>query len=61
MGFGANAREVLIFPNPTSTNLNVRYNLAKEDDITIALFDMQAKINSIKNEKGKLKKQLCVT
>ena len=44
MGFGANAREVLIFPNPTSTNLNVRYNLAKEDDITIALFDMQGKL-----------------
>ncbi len=40
----ANAREVLIFPNPTSTNLNVRYNLAKEDDITIALFDMQGKL-----------------
>ena len=40
----ANAREVVIFPNPTSTNLNVRYNLAKEDDITIALFDMQGKL-----------------
>jgi hypothetical protein len=40
----ANAWEVVIFPNPTSTNLNVRYNLPKEDDITIALFDMQGKL-----------------
>ena len=40
----ANAWEVVIFPNPTSTNLNVRYNLPKEDVITIALFDMQGKL-----------------
>ena len=40
----ANKWEVLIFPNPTSTNLNVRYNLPKEDDITIALYDMQGKL-----------------
>ena len=40
----ANAWEVVIFPNPTSTNLNVLYNLPKEDDITIALFDMQGKL-----------------
>ena len=39
----ANAWEVVIFPNPTSTNLNVCYNLPKEDEITIALFDMQGK------------------
>jgi hypothetical protein len=40
----ANAWEVVIFPNPTSTNLNVCYNLPKEDEITIALFDMQGKL-----------------
>ena len=40
----ANKWEVLIFPNPTSTNLNVRYNLPKDDDITIALFDTQGKL-----------------
>lgn len=40
----ANAWEVVIFPNPTSVNLNVRYNLPKEDEITIALFDMQGKL-----------------
>lgn len=45
----ANAWEVVIFPNPTSTNLNVRYNLPKEDEITIALFDMQGKLILQKN------------
>jgi hypothetical protein len=40
----ANAWELVIFPNPTSTNLNVRYNLPKEDKITIALFDIQGKL-----------------
>ena len=40
----ANAWEVVIFPNPTSTTLNVRYNLPKEDELTIALFDMQGKL-----------------
>ncbi len=45
----ANSLEVLIFPNPTSTNLNVRYNLEKEDEISIALFDMQGKLILQKN------------
>lgn len=40
----ANAWEVVIFPNPTSTNLNLRYNLPKDDEITIALFEMQGKL-----------------
>jgi hypothetical protein len=40
----ANAWEVVIFPNPTSTKLNLRYNLPKDDEITIALFDMQGKL-----------------
>ncbi len=45
----ANAWGVVIFPNPTSTNLNVRYNLPKEDVITIALYDMQGKLVLDKN------------
>jgi hypothetical protein len=40
----ANAWEVVIFPNPTSTNLNLHYNLPKDDEITIALFNMQGKL-----------------
>ncbi len=44
-----NAWEVVIFPNPTSTTLNVRYNLPKEDELTIALFDMQGKLILQKN------------
>lgn len=40
----ANYWQVVVFPNPTSTNLNVYYNLPKEDEITIALFDMQGKL-----------------
>jgi hypothetical protein len=45
----ANAWELVIFPNPTSTTLNVRYNLPKEDELTIALFDMQGKLILQKN------------
>jgi hypothetical protein len=45
----ANAWEVAIFPNPTITNLNVSYNLPKEDEIMIALFDMQGKLIIQKN------------
>jgi hypothetical protein len=41
---GANVRDVMIFPNPTSIDLNVSYNLPKEDEINIALFDMQGKL-----------------
>ena len=39
-----NAWEVVIFPNPVSTKLNLCYNLPKEDEITIALFEMQGKL-----------------
>ena len=45
----ANAWVVVIFPNPTSATLNVHYNLPKEDEITIALFDMQGKLILQKN------------
>jgi hypothetical protein len=40
----ANSWDVAIFPNPPSTTLNVIYNLPKEDEITIALFDMQGNL-----------------
>jgi hypothetical protein len=39
----------MIFPNPTCTDLNVCYNLTKEDDITIALYDMHGKLILKKN------------
>ena len=45
----ANDWQVVVFPNPTSTNLNVRYNLPMEDEITIALFDNQGKLILQKN------------
>jgi hypothetical protein len=45
----ANALEVVIFPNPTSTNMNVRYNLLKEDIIMISLYDMEGKLVLDKN------------
>jgi hypothetical protein len=44
-----NTWEVVVFPNPTSSNLNIRFNLPKEDEITIALFDMQGKLILMKN------------
>jgi hypothetical protein len=45
----ANTWEVVIFPNPTSDKLNVRYNLPNEDEISIVLFDMQGKLILEKN------------
>ena len=40
----ANAWELSVFPNPTSTDLHVRFNLPQEDEIYIALYDMQGKL-----------------
>ena len=40
----ANAWEFSVFPNPTRTSLNVRFNLPKEDEISISLYDMQGKL-----------------
>lgn len=40
----ANAWDVILFPNPTSNTLNIRYNLPKADQISIALYDMQGKL-----------------
>jgi hypothetical protein len=40
----ANSWELMVFPNPLSSKLNVQYNLPKEDEITIVLFDTQGKL-----------------
>ena len=40
----ANAWNLSVFPNPTSTNLNVSFNLPKADEMSIALYDFQGKI-----------------
>lgn len=39
-----NSWEVALFPNPTNNLLNVRFNLPKEDTITITLFNLQGKL-----------------
>jgi hypothetical protein len=50
----ANDWQIVVFPNPASTNLNVCYNLPKEDEITIALFDMQGKLILEKKMENKI-------
>ena len=40
----ANAWNLTVFPNPTSTNLNVSFNLPKEDEMSIAIYDMAGKV-----------------
>lgn len=40
----ANAWEVSVFPNPTSSNLHIRFNLPKEDKISISLYDIQGQL-----------------
>ena len=40
----ANAWNLSVFPNPTSTNLNVSFNLPKADEMSIALYDLQGKV-----------------
>jgi len=39
----ANSWEVAVYPNPTSTTLNIRFNMPKEDEVSIGLYDMQGK------------------
>jgi hypothetical protein len=50
----ANAWEVFVYPNPTNTDLHVRFNLPKEDEISIALYDMQGKLILEKNMGNKI-------
>jgi len=45
----ANAWDLAIFPNPTSTNLNVSFNSPQADDISITLYDLQGKVVLEKN------------
>ncbi|MBM3440817.1 MAG: T9SS type A sorting domain-containing protein [Bacteroidetes bacterium] len=45
----ANAWQVRVFPNPTSTVLNVRFQLPKEDQVSISLSDLQGKLLLTKN------------
>lgn len=45
----ANAWQVRLFPNPTSTVLNVRFQLPKEDQVSISLSDLQGKLLMTKN------------
>ena len=45
----ANAWEVAVYPNPTSTTLNVRFIMPKEDEVSIGLYDMQGKQVLLKN------------
>jgi hypothetical protein len=50
----ANAWEVSVYPNPTNTDLHVRFNLPKEDEISIALDDMQGKLILERNMGNKI-------
>ena len=45
----SNTLDVRIFPNPTSTNLNVQFKLLKEDLITLSLFDVNGNLVIEKN------------
>jgi hypothetical protein len=40
----ANTWEFQVYPNPTSTSLNVRFKLTQADEISIVLVDMQGKL-----------------
>lgn len=39
-----NAWEVQVYPNPTSTEFHVRFNLPDDDEVSIALHDLQGKM-----------------
>jgi hypothetical protein len=45
----ANAWEVSVHPNPTSTILNIKFNLPKADEVSVALHDIQGKLILEKN------------
>ena len=45
----ANAWEMAVYPNPTNSMLNIRFQLPKEDNISIALIDIQGKLLLYKN------------
>jgi hypothetical protein len=45
----ANAWDLTIYPNPTSSVLNVNLNLPQSNEVSIALFDMQGTLILTKN------------
>ena len=45
----ANSMNISVFPNPTSSIINVRFDLFKEDIISISLFDIHGKVILEKN------------
>lgn len=45
----ANAWELNIFPNPTNSVVNFRFNLPQTDEVSIGLYDMQGKLILAKN------------
>lgn len=45
----ANAWEVSVYPNPTSSTLNVSFNLPQADIVSIALYDIHGKLILTKN------------
>jgi hypothetical protein len=61
----ANAWEVNVYPNPTSTSLNISFNLPQADVISINLFDTQGKLVSEKQigkkESGKYQEVIDLT
>jgi hypothetical protein len=44
-----NAWQVLVYPNPTTSSLNIKFILPKEDDIKLNIFDIQGKLVLEKN------------
>ncbi len=44
-----NAWQVFVYPNPTNSSLNIKFNLPKDDDIQLHLFDIQGKLVLEKN------------
>jgi hypothetical protein len=61
----ANGWEVNVYPNPTSTSLNISFNLPQADDVSINLYDTQGKLISEKKigkkESGKHQEILDLT
>jgi hypothetical protein len=61
----ANAWEVNVYPNPTSTSLNISFNLPQADEVLIHLYDTQGKLISEKKigkkESGKYQEVIDLT
>lgn len=44
-----NAWQVLVYPNPLTSYLNIQFNLPKEDNINLNIYDLQGKLILEKN------------